>query len=104
MAAGHQQLQTVTWIFEFASAGLGHENNSDAADRTDQPEPLSSVRCTRSIAIMSTQEGSGIEFSIVPEENQEHLRLLELPADLLNILTSENPPMFVFSVSVGHRC
>lgn len=42
---------------------------------------------------MSTQDESGIEFSVVPEENQQHFRLLELPAELLAVLTSENAPM-----------
>ena len=44
---------------------------------------------------MATQDESGIEFSIVSEESQQHFRLLELPKELLSLLTSENAPMYV---------
>jgi hypothetical protein len=42
---------------------------------------------------MSTQHEPGVEFAIVPEESRQHFRLLELPPDLLSLITSENPPM-----------
>ncbi|KAK3716220.1 hypothetical protein LTR37_006665 [Vermiconidia calcicola] len=41
---------------------------------------------------MSTEDESGPEFRMVPEESQQHFRLLELPADLLNVLTSVDAP------------
>ena len=40
---------------------------------------------------MSTNDKNGTSFSIQPEEDQQHFRLLELPPELLDILTSENP-------------
>jgi len=46
---------------------------------------------------MSTQDSGGIQFSVDGEEQQQHFRLLELPPDLLNIVTSQNPPAFVWS-------
>lgn len=42
---------------------------------------------------MSTQNAPGIEFAIVPEGSRQHFRLLELPPDLLSVITSENPPV-----------
>lgn len=39
---------------------------------------------------MSTQQETGIEFSLAPEENQHHFRLLELPAELLSVITADN--------------
>lgn len=44
---------------------------------------------------MSTQDQSDTPFSILPEEQQQHLRLLELPPELLSILTQDNPPTYV---------
>lgn len=41
---------------------------------------------------MSTQDASGLEFSILPEDQQQQFRLLELPPELLELLTSENAP------------
>lgn len=54
-------------------------------------QPLDSTRNT----IMSTQYDGGIDFSIVSESDQQHFRLLELPAELLQVITSKDPPMFV---------
>ena len=51
---------------------------------------------------MSTQEGLAIELSVLPEENQDHFRLLELPAEILSLLTSEQPPVSVASFSGSH--
>nr|POE51771.1 sister chromatid cohesion protein dcc1 [Quercus suber] len=44
---------------------------------------------------MSTQSGSEsrLTFSITPQDHQQHLRLLELPPDVLNLITSDNPPI-----------
>ena len=39
---------------------------------------------------MSTQNDGGIEFSLVPEDSRQHFRLLELPPELLNIVTASN--------------
>lgn len=39
---------------------------------------------------MSTQEAAGIEFAILPEEHHQHFRLLELPPELLNVITASN--------------
>lgn len=44
---------------------------------------------------MSRQDESGIAFSILPEDGRQHFRLLELPAELLDLLTSDNPPTCV---------
>jgi len=41
---------------------------------------------------MSTQADAGISLSLLPEDNQQSFRLLELPPELLNLLTSDNPP------------
>lgn len=41
---------------------------------------------------MSTQADSGIPLSLLPEEQHQSFRLLELPPELLALLTSENPP------------
>lgn len=46
----------------------------------------------RYILTMSTQDSDGIAFSILSEDNQQHFRLLELPAELLGLLTSNDPP------------
>ena len=35
-----------------------------------------------------------MEFSIVPEEDQQHFRLLELPPELLHLITSKKPTMY----------
>ncbi|CAK3930751.1 Hypothetical predicted protein [Lecanosticta acicola] len=43
---------------------------------------------------MSTQHPeAGVTVSILPERALEHVRLLELPAELLALVTSENPPI-----------
>lgn len=42
---------------------------------------------------MSTQNPeAGITVSILPEKQLERVRLLELPPELLALVTSENPP------------
>jgi len=41
---------------------------------------------------MSTQRDAGIPLSLLAEDHQQSFRLLELPAELLNLLTSDNPP------------
>ncbi|GAB7361735.1 hypothetical protein MBLNU230_g1782t1 [Neophaeotheca triangularis] len=38
---------------------------------------------------MATQDDSGTAFSIMPEEEQQHFRLLELPPDLLSLFQSK---------------
>lgn len=38
--------------------------------------------------MMSTQGDNGVAFSVLPQESQQHCRLLELPAELLDHLTS----------------
>jgi hypothetical protein len=43
---------------------------------------------------MSTQDpDAGVPISIRHESGLEHYRLLELPPDLLALLTSDNPPV-----------
>lgn len=45
---------------------------------------------------MSTQNpDAGIQIAIQPETDLQHCRLLELPAELLTLVTSANPPTFV---------
>lgn len=41
---------------------------------------------------MSTQEGSDIDFSILPEAQQQHFRLLELPSELFELLLTDDAP------------
>ncbi|KAK6430116.1 hypothetical protein LTR95_013734 [Oleoguttula sp. CCFEE 5521] len=48
---------------------------------------------------MSTQSSAGIPVSLLPEEQHQHFRLLELPPELLEILTSANPPTLYFKSS-----
>ena len=48
---------------------------------------------------MSTQDESGVGFEILPEESQQHFRLLELPPELLALLTSENAPTYALGDS-----
>jgi len=43
---------------------------------------------------MSTQNENGTVFSILPEESQQHFRLLELPLEILSVLTSDNPATY----------
>lgn len=43
---------------------------------------------------MSSQDASGIDFAVLPESQQHHFRLLELPPELLELLTSDNPPTY----------
>ncbi|KAK4544436.1 hypothetical protein LTR36_004327 [Oleoguttula mirabilis] len=50
---------------------------------------------------MSTQDESGIAFSLLPEEGQQHFRLLELPPELLSLLTSDSPPILQFKSQDG---
>ncbi|EMC91612.1 hypothetical protein BAUCODRAFT_299017 [Baudoinia panamericana UAMH 10762] len=45
---------------------------------------------------MSSQNGSGIAFCLRSEESQDHFRLLELPPELLQLVTSANPPVLQF--------
>jgi hypothetical protein len=45
------------------------------------------------IDIMSSRANYGIPVTLRREADQEHFRLLELPPNLLALLTSENPPM-----------
>jgi len=42
---------------------------------------------------MSTQADAGISLSLLPEDSQQSFRLLELPPELLTLLTSDNPPV-----------
>jgi len=42
---------------------------------------------------MSTQGDIGMEISVLREDKQEYFQLLELPAELLEIITSQNSPM-----------
>lgn len=49
---------------------------------------------------MSTQGGYGIPLTLVAEAERKHFRLLELPAEILALLTSESPPMQVDMISV----
>ncbi|KAF2723876.1 hypothetical protein K431DRAFT_324672 [Polychaeton citri CBS 116435] len=48
---------------------------------------------------MSTQDQTGIEFSVVPEEHQERFRLLELPPELLALLTQEDAEPLLFKAT-----
>lgn len=42
---------------------------------------------------MSTQQaGRGHPVTVLPESSLQHVRLLELPAELLALVTSETPP------------
>jgi len=43
---------------------------------------------------MSTQGETGITFALLPEEQQQHYRLLEFPPELLSLLTSDNPAKY----------
>ncbi|OQO09489.1 hypothetical protein B0A48_04890 [Cryoendolithus antarcticus] len=45
---------------------------------------------------MSTQGDAGTPISLLAEEQHQHFRLLELPPELLEILTSANPPTLYF--------
>ena len=51
-------------------------------------------------AVMSSQSGNDISFSI--NHAQQPLRLLELPPELLGLLTSPSPPTYVRSPD-GHN-
>lgn len=42
---------------------------------------------------MATQVDAGIPLSLLAEDRQQSFRLLELPSELLALLTSDNPPM-----------
>jgi hypothetical protein len=42
---------------------------------------------------MATQEDAGISLALLPEDKQHSFRLLELPPELLSLLTSDNPPV-----------
>ena len=42
---------------------------------------------------MSGQHEPGLKIKIVPESQQQRFRLLELPAELHDLLTSDNAPM-----------
>ncbi|KAK5165232.1 uncharacterized protein LTR77_009330 [Saxophila tyrrhenica] len=47
---------------------------------------------------MSTQHEISIPFSLLPEESQQHFRLLELPPDLLDVITADNAsPLYLKS-------
>lgn len=50
---------------------------------------------TTKFAEMSTQEPTaGVPVTVLPEHRLQHYRLLELPADLLELLTtSDHPPV-----------
>ncbi|KAK5131611.1 hypothetical protein LTR08_000798 [Meristemomyces frigidus] len=50
---------------------------------------------------MSTNDGNGISFSILPEEDQQHFRLLELPPELLRMLTSDTSTTLQFKSQDG---
>ncbi|KAI7223223.1 hypothetical protein KC333_g618 [Hortaea werneckii] len=50
---------------------------------------------------MSTQAHDGIPFSLLPEEKYEHCRLLELPPELLGILTADSPQALQFKSADG---
>lgn len=54
--------------------------------------PSSTWHASKYSIEMSTQDADGIPFELRTEEEFEHYRLLELPAELLSFLTSENPP------------
>ncbi|OQO00111.1 hypothetical protein B0A48_13897 [Cryoendolithus antarcticus] len=45
---------------------------------------------------MSTQSSTGIPVSLLAEAQHQHFRLLELPPELLEVLTSANPPTLYF--------
>ena len=53
-----------------------------------------STACLRreDTAVMSTQGDAGIPLSLLAEDRQQSFRLLELPPELLKLLTSDNPP------------
>jgi len=42
---------------------------------------------------MATQNEDGIPLSLLSKDQQQTFRLLELPPELLTLITSENPPM-----------
>lgn len=44
---------------------------------------------------MSTQDAQGITFSVSPEESREQFRLLELPPELLELITTNPSAKFV---------
>ncbi|KAI6801101.1 hypothetical protein KC363_g771 [Hortaea werneckii] len=50
---------------------------------------------------MATQTHDGIPFSLLPEEKYEHCRLLELPPELLGILTADSPQALQFKSAEG---
>ena len=43
---------------------------------------------------MATQEETGIPFAI--EHKQQNFRLLELPPDFLQLITSKDPPRYAY--------
>ena len=43
---------------------------------------------------MPNQDESGLSIKIIPENHQQHFRLLELPPELLDLLTSDHAPMY----------
>jgi len=83
-------------------AGQGIEKRAKTAVDTRSP-----VTCARSsntfwtsqrshsggIMTMATQNEDGIPLSLLSKDQQQTFRLLELPPELLTLLTSENPPV-----------
>lgn len=55
------------------------------------PAPLPAARCAAVPATMSTQEQAGVPLALA--HAQQNFRLLELPDSLLDLLTSQNPPV-----------
>ncbi|KAK4895411.1 hypothetical protein LTR27_006475 [Elasticomyces elasticus] len=52
---------------------------------------------------MSTQPDDGFTFSILPEEQREHFRLLELPPELLELVTSNTSHTLQFKSADGQH-
>ena len=67
-------------------ATQGHQNIQGQHSR--------STACSQreNTAVMSTQGDAGIPLSLLAEDRQHPFRLLELPPELLKLLTSDNPP------------
>lgn len=72
---------------------LKHDRAHVRPVRRDINHHFHSDQRAEGVAAMSTQGDSGMEISVLREDKQEYFQLLELPAELLEIITSQNSPM-----------
>lgn len=79
----------------------GHGSNQHSGKHNLSQQPhfrYTSHRCRRDRVgdrAANMSHSNGIPVSILPESDLRHFRLLELPAELLALVTSESPPMWV---------